>query len=247
MPPDPHHDARPRLLKLSGEALGTAEAIFDHGVVDRVCGELATAVRAGSRAAVVVGGGNILRGASVKGRLRVPARGDDMGMLATLINAVMLRDALERAGVGAAVVAPHAVPGIAAAYDQAAVAAALAAGSVVVFGGGTGHPFFTTDTAAALRGAQIGACEVLKASTIDGVYTADPRTTPGARRYERLDFDEAITRRLGVMDLAAFALCREAGIAVRVFDMRTPGAIAAAFGPNPPGTIVVPPAKESHV
>jgi uridylate kinase len=234
------HDQRPRLLKLSGEALGTAEAIFDHAVVDRVCGELSSAVRAGGRAAVVVGGGNILRGASVKGRLAVPTRGDDMGMLATLINAIMLRDGFERAGVTALVVAPHAVPGIAEAYDQGRVAAALAAGQIVVFGGGTGHPFFTTDTAAALRAAQIGACEVLKATTIDGVYTADPKKDRAAVRYDRLTFDEAIERRLGVMDLTAFALCRDARIAVRVFDLRTPGAIAAAFGPNPPGTIVVP-------
>ncbi|GDY13728.1 uridylate kinase [Planctomycetota bacterium] len=230
----------PRLLKLSGEALGTAEAVFDHAVVERVCGELAGAVAAGARAAIVVGGGNILRGASVKARLRVPTRGDDMGMLATLINAVMLKDALERAGAAAVVVAPHAIPGIAAVFDQDAVNRHLAAGTVIVFGGGTGHPFFTTDTAAALRAAQIGADELLKASTIDGVYTADPKRDPSARRLDRLSFDEAIAKRYGVMDLAAFALCRESKVAVRVFDMRTPGAIAAAFGTQPPGTLVHP-------
>jgi uridylate kinase len=161
-----------------------------------------------------------------------------MGMLATLINAVMLRDGLERAGARARVFAPHAVANVAERYERDAVVAALAGGAVVVFGGGTGQPFLTTDTCAALRAAQIGAGELLKASTVDGVYSADPRRDPAAHRFDRLTFDQAVEGRYGVMDAAAFALCREQRIPIRIFDGRAPGALAAVFGAQPPGTLV---------
>ena len=229
--------SKPRLLKLSGEALGAADGIFDYAVVDRVCAEVVS----GSRhqpVAVVIGGGNILRGASVKGRSDDPTRGDYMGMLATLINALALAEGVERAGGQALVVGPHLVPNVCIADDRALVMDALADGVIVIFGGGTGHPFFTTDTTAALRAAEIGAGELLKGSKVDGIYTADPKKDPTAVRFERLSYDQALDGRYGVMDTAAFALCRDQRIFIRVFDMTQPGQIAAALGPKPPGTLV---------
>ena len=229
--------AKPRLLKLSGEALGSREGIFDYGEVDRVSAE----VVAGSRhqsVAIVIGGGNILRGAMLKGRSVDPTRGDYMGMLATLINALALHEGIERAGGRSLVVGPYAIPNVCKAYERAQVVAALAEGIVVIFGGGTGHPFFTTDTAAALRAAEIGAGELLKGSKVDGIYSADPKKDPSAKRFERLTYDQALDGRFGVMDTAAFALCRDRHIFIRVFDMTRAGQIEAALGPNPPGTIV---------
>jgi uridylate kinase len=229
---------RPRLLKLSGEALGGGTGVFDQKEVDRVCAELVSGARGGAPVAVVVGGGNIVRGIDLKGRSTDPTRGDYMGMLATLINSLALRDGIERAGGACEVMAPYAVPNVARAYDRAAAVAALAAGTIVVFGGGTGHPFFTTDTTAALRAAEIGAGELLKGSKVDGIYSADPKKDPSAKRFDSLTFDQALAGRYGVMDLAAFELCRDRGVSIRVFDMTRPGAIAAALGPTPPGTLV---------
>lgn len=229
--------SKPRLLKLSGEALGADDGIFDYAVVDRVCAEVVE----GSRfqpVAVVIGGGNILRGATVKGRSADPTRGDYMGMLATLINALALAEGIERAGGRSLVVGPHAVPNVCVQYDRARVMAALADGVIVVFGGGSGHPFFTTDTTAALRAAEIGAAELLKGSKVDGIYTSDPKKDPQAQRFERLTYDQALDGRYGVMDTAAFALCRDQRIFIRVFDMTKPGQIALALGPTPPGTLV---------
>jgi uridylate kinase len=134
--------------------------------------------------------------------------------------------------------APHALPNVAQAYDRARAVALLDAGTVVIFGGGTGHPFFTTDTAAALRAAEIGAGELLKGSKVDGVYSADPKKDPGARRFDSLTFEQALAGRYGVMDIAAFELCRDQRVNIRVFDMTKPGAVAAALGPKPPGTLV---------
>jgi uridylate kinase len=231
--------AKPRLLKLSGEALGGADAIFDPEVIDRVCGELLAGAKR-APVAVVVGGGNILRGAEVKGRSDDPTRGDYMGMLATLINAMALHDGIERQGGRCEVVAPYRLPNVAHQYDRQEVMGWLESGTIVVFGGGTGHPFFTTDTAAALRAAEIGAVELLKGSKVDGIYTADPKKVPNARRIERMTFDQAVEGRYGVMDAAAFALCRDHQVTIRVFDMTAPGAIAAALGPDPSGTLVGP-------
>lgn len=228
---------RPRLLKLSGEALEATDGILDLAVIDRVCAELLAGAKR-APVAVVVGGGNILRGAELKSRAANPVRGDYMGMLATLINSLALCDGIERQGGACQVVGPHAIPNVAHQYDRAQVLAWLATGTVVVFGGGTGHPFFTTDTTAALRAAEIGATELLKGSKVDGIYTADPKKDPAARRLDRLTFDQAVEGRYGVMDAAAFALCRDHRIAIRVFDMTAPGAIAAALGSNPPGTVV---------
>ncbi len=231
---------RPRLLKLSGEALGADDGIIDDAELMRVCRELVAGASAAAPVAVVVGGGNIIRGANVKAVATDPTRGDYMGMLATLINALALKGGIERAGGRCEVVGPHAIPNVCRAYDRAQVLAWLAAGVIVVFGGGTGHPFFTTDTTAALRAAEIGAAEVLKASKVDGIYTADPKKDPTATRFEYLTFDQAIAGRYGVMDTAAFALCRDHAIGIRVFDMTVAGTISAALGDHPPGTLVGP-------
>lgn len=228
---------KPRLLKLSGEALGADDGIFDYVVVDRVCSELVEGGRH-QPVAVVIGGGNILRGATTKGRSSDPTRGDYMGMLATLINALALAEGIERAGGRSLVVGPHAVPNVCVAYDRSRVLEALAEGRIVVFGGGTGHPFFTTDTTAALRAAEIGATELLKGSKVDGIYTADPKKDPSAKRFDVLTYDQALEGRFAVMDTAAFVLCRDHRIFIRVFDMTKPGQISAALGANPPGTLV---------
>lgn len=229
----------PLLLKLSGEALGNDDGVLDHAGIDRVCGEIKAGLVAAPRPlALVVGGGNILRGGMVADRLADPKRGDYMGMLATLINALALKDGLERAGLQAEVVAPFAVPSTAHAYNRDQVHAWLAAGTIVIFGGGTGHPCFTTDTTAALRAAEIGAGELAKGSGVDGIYSADPRKDPAAERFETLTFDQALAGQYGVMDQTAFALCRAQNVPIRVFDMNRAGAITDVFGANAPGTLV---------
>src|SRR4051812_24583693 len=172
---------RPRLLKISGEALkGGSDGPLDPKEVDRVCAEVLDGARRGP-VAIVVGGGNIMRGAAHKAGAVDPTRADYMGMLATLFNAVALKDGFERRGGRCEVVAPHAVPNVAHGYDRAQVMAWLKHGVVVVFGGGTGHPFFTTDTCAALRASEIGAAELLKGSKVDGIYSADPKKDPAAK------------------------------------------------------------------
>jgi uridylate kinase len=231
--------AKPRLLKLSGEALkARSDGVMDAAEVGRICGEVLQGSKSGPPVAIVIGGGNIYRGNDGRGNSSDPTRGDYMGMLATLFNSLVLKDGIERAGGRCEVVAPYHLANVAHAYDRAQVMSWLGQGVVVVFGGGTGHPFFTTDTAAALRAAEIGASELLKGSKVDGVYTADPKKDPKAKRIERLTFDEAITGRYGVMDAAAFSICRDRQVNIRVFDMTAPGAIAAALGPKPPGTVV---------
>ena len=229
----------PVLLKISGEALcGDSDGIFDPAMLSRVASEIVPVVQAGQPVALVVGGGNIIRGKDIQHLDDPRGRADDMGMLATLLNAVALRAAIEHAGGKAVVVGPSLIPNVAIAQDRALVREYLQSGTVVVFGGGTGQPFFTTDTASALRAAEIGALLLLKGSQVDGIYDSDPAKNPDAVRYETLTFDEAISRRLKVMDTAAFALCSEQQIPIRVFDMHQPGSINAALGPNPPGTLV---------
>ena len=161
-----------------------------------------------------------------------------MGMMATLINALALKDGIQRAGGRAEVVAAYAIPNVAHGYQRAQVMSWLADGVFVIFGGGTGHPFFTTDTTAALRAAEIGAQELLKGSSVDGVYTADPAKDPQATRIDQLTFDEAIANNYRVMDQTAFALCRERNVSIRIFDMRDAGSISAALSDTPPGTLV---------
>jgi len=232
---------RPRLLKLSGEALGGTDGIFDPLAVARVCAEVVTGVAASSAGlGIVVGGGNIIRGNALKRGAIDPTRGDYMGMLGTLINSLALKDGIERQGGRAEIMAPHAMPNVALAYERARALTLIADGVVLIFGGGTGHPFFTTDTAAALRAAEIGAGELLKGSKVDGVYSADPKSDRQARRFSTLTFQQALDGRYGVMDLAAFELCKERGISIRVFDMTVAGSITAALGSHPPGTLIGP-------
>ncbi|MDA3961193.1 MAG: uridine monophosphate kinase [Planctomycetota bacterium] len=229
----------PLLLKVSGEALkASGDSILQAEMVDRVCGEIIAGASAEQPVAVVVGGGNIMRGASLAGGTEYPAVGDYMGMLATLINALALRDGIRRQGGSSEVVAAHAIPNVAHRYERDQVMRWLEAGTIVVFGGGTGHPFFTTDTTAALRGAEIGAAAVLKGSSVDGVYSADPRKDASATRFDHLSFDQAVAGRYAIMDQTAFALCRERHLPIRVFDMTEAGAITAALGDNPPGTLI---------
>ena len=228
------------LLKLSGEALATGSAGgIDAAAVARLAGEIAEARANGAELAVVLGGGNLLRGAQLAaaGLDRVTA--DQMGMLATCMNGLALRHALARDGIPAQAWSGLAVPGVLPAYDVAAVRAALDRQEVAVLTGGTGNPFFTTDTAACLRGLELGAEGVLKATKVDGVYTADPLTDAQAVRFDELDFDEALRRGLRVMDATALCLCRDHALPVVVFDMNAPRALTRIACGDKVGTRIV--------
>lgn len=214
------------LLKLSGEALMGPEAFgYDAATMAGIVAQIREVLDLGVEVGIVVGGGNLFRGASgaLSGMNRATA--DGMGMLATVMNALALKDALEAAGIETRVQTAVNIGHVGELFERDAAVRHLQAGRVVIFGGGTGNPFFTTDTASALRGAEIGADLMLKATKVDGVYTADPKKDPAATRYETLSFDEAIARNLGVLDTAAFALCREQGLPLAVFSIFKPGAL----------------------
>ena len=227
------------LLKLSGEALMGPDSFGYHadtmaGFVDQIREVVAAGVQVG----IVVGGGNLFRGATgaLSGMNRATA--DSMGMLATVMNALALKDALQQAGIDARVQTAVHITHVGEDFDRDAAVRHLAAGRVVIFGGGTGNPFFTTDTAAALRAAEVGADLLLKATKVDGVYTADPKKDANARRYEALSFDEAIANNLGVLDTAAFALCREQKLSLVVFNVFKPGALKRVVMGEDEGTRV---------
>ncbi len=214
------------LLKLSGEALMGPEAFGYHAeTLAGIVAQIREVHELGIEVAIVVGGGNLFRGASgaLAGMNRATA--DSMGMLATVMNALALKDALAAAGVETRVQTAVSIGHVGEPFERDAAVRHLQAGRVVIFGGGTGNPFFTTDTASALRGAEIGADLMLKATKVDGVYTADPKKDPKATRFDTLSFDEAIARNLGVLDTAAFALCREQGLPLAVFSIFKPGAL----------------------
>ncbi len=214
------------LLKLSGEALMGPEAFGYHAeTMAGIVAQIKEVHELGVQVGIVVGGGNLFRGATgaLGGMNRATA--DSMGMLATVMNALALKDALEAAGLDARVQTAVSIGHVGEPFERDAAVRHLQAGYVVIFGGGTGNPFFTTDTASALRGAEIGADLMLKATKVDGVYTADPKKDPKATRYETLNFDEAIARNLGVLDTAAFALCREQKLPLAVFSIFKPGAL----------------------
>ncbi len=241
MPPAPEPPVRLRrvLLKLSGEALMGPDAYGIHReTLERIAGEIAAVARAGVECACVVGGGNIFRGFSAAAAGMDRAQADYMGMLATVLNALALEEALGRQGASACVLSALRVEPVVETYDRRAALAHLAAGRVVIFAAGTGNPFFTTDTAAALRAAEIGAELVLKATKVDGVYDRDPVEHPDARRYEAVSYDEVLARRLAVMDATAIALLREQDIPVRVFSIHKPGALAQIVRGAPEGTLV---------
>lgn len=227
------------LLKLSGEALMGPDSFGYHAVtLSGFVEQIREIVTLGVQVGIVVGGGNLFRGATgaLSGMNRATA--DSMGMLATVMNALALKDALQRTGVDTRIQTAAHIAHVGEDFDRDAAVRHLEAGRVVIFGGGTGNPFFTTDTAAALRAAEIGADQLLKATKVDGVYTADPRKDPAARRYETLDFDEAIAKNLGVLDTAAFALCREQKLSLVVFNIFKPGALKRVVMGEDEGTRV---------
>jgi uridylate kinase len=201
-------------------------------------GQVREVVALGVQVGIVVGGGNLFRGATgaLSGMNRATA--DSMGMLATVMNALAFKDALQQAGVDARVQTAVHIAHVGEDFDRDAAVRHLEAGRVVIFGGGTGNPFFTTDTAAALRAAEIGADLLLKATKVDGVYTADPKKDASARRYETLSFDEAIANNLAVLDTAAFALCREQKLNLVVFNVFKPGALRRVVMGEDEGTRV---------
>jgi len=215
------------VLKLSGEALaGESEFGIDPAVVRRIGRDIVDSLAAGVEVALVLGGGNLFRGAALAETGLSRVTGDHMGMLATVMNALAFRDALTSLGVKSTVLSAIAIPSVVEGYSQHRAVELLADGQVVIFAGGTGNPFFTTDSAACLRGIEIGADLVLKATKVDGVYSADPLTHPDAIRFDRLSYDDVIAKDLRVMDLTAVCLCRDHQMPVVVFDMSSPGAVA---------------------
>jgi uridylate kinase len=234
---------RPRyrrvLLKLTGESLqGAGEGGIDWSAAQRVARELRDVAGLGVQLAIVIGGGNFWRGRTAQntGMDRIAA--DQIGMVATVMNGLALRDALEEAGASARVMTSLEIPRFAETFQRDRAIRHLNKGRVVIFAGGTGNPLFTTDTAAALRAAEVRADVLLKASTVDGVYDSDPRKNPKAKRYARLSFSEAIARDLKVMDTAAFSLCKDSGVRIIVFDSRRPGNIKRAVQGRDIGTLV---------
>jgi len=226
------------LLKLSGEALmGERPYGIDPVILHSIAGEVASVVRAGVQVAIVVGGGNIWRGrkeAAAQGMDQASA--DYVGMLATVINALTLQDAIERAGIPTRVQTAIAMQEVAEPYIRRRAIRHLEKGRVVIFGAGSGNPFFTTDTTAALRAAEIDAEVIFKATKVDGVYDADPKTHPQARRYDVLSYQDVLTHDLRVMDSTAIALCKENQLPIVVFDLTTPGNIYRVVQGEPIGT-----------
>jgi len=227
------------LLKLSGEALmGDADYGIDPKVTSRIAQEVLELVEAGVQVGLVVGGGNIFRGAGLAEAGMERVTGDQMGMLATVINALSLQDALERKGLNARVMSALKINQICEDYIRRRAIRHLEKGRVVIFGAGTGNPFFTTDSAASLRGIEIGAQLVLKATKVDGVYSADPMKDKSAVFLARLTYDQVIERKLNVMDTAAIALCREQNMPIRVFNMNKSGALMRVVMGEDEGTLV---------
>jgi len=227
------------LLKLSGEALmGDQEFGIDPAVVQRIAKEIAEAVNAGVEVGLVIGGGNIFRGVSLASGGMERATADHMGMLATVINALSVQDGLEKAGLAVRVMSALPIQQVCEDYVRRRAIRHLEKGRVVIMAAGTGNPFFTTDSAATLRGIEINADLVLKATKVDGVYSADPKKDPSATRYSRLTYDEVLQRQLGVMDLTAIVLCRDHNLPLRVFDMNKPGALMSILRGEDEGTLV---------
>ncbi len=229
------------VVKLSGEALMGAET---HGLepetLHRFAQDLKGAAGLGVQVAVVIGGGNFFRGLAGAEKGIERARADSIGMLATVMNALAMEGALEEIGQPARVLSAVAMPSQCQPYSRQAALAHLVKNRVILLAGGTGNPFFTTDTGAALRAAELSCDAVMKATNVDGVYTADPKKDPDARRYERLTHDEAIQKNLQVMDTAAFALTRDNKIPIVVFSVHEPGAIEAALLGRGRATYVMP-------
>jgi len=227
------------VIKLSGEYLAGSQPFgIDQPTVDRTAADLMAAQKLGSEIAVVVGGGNIVRGVQVSSRGVSRPTGDTMGMLATVMNCLALEAALERMGARVCTLSAFVMPEICELFTRAAAHNYLAQGRIVLLGGGTGNPFFTTDTTAVLRAAEIGAEAVLKATNVDGVYSADPKKNPSAKRFDRLTHAQAIEGGYKVMDATAFALARETSLPIIVFSIAEPGSIGAILCGTGRGTVV---------
>jgi len=228
------------VLKLSGEAFADREMEYgiDPAIVARVAEEISEVHNEGYQIGIVVGGGNIFRGVSSAAEGMDRANADYMGMLATVINALALRDALERAGSPTRVQTAITIQQVAEPYIRLRAVRHLEKGRIVIFAGGTGNPFFTTDTTAALRAAEISAAAVLKATKVDGVYDADPMTHSDATLLRNLTYMDAIQRQLGVMDATAITMCMDNHLPIRVFNMNRPGEIARAVRGEDVGTLV---------
>ncbi|WP_405234601.1 UMP kinase [Lentisalinibacter salinarum] len=227
------------LLKLSGEALlGSLDYGIDPEIIKRIAGELRDVRELGIEVGVVIGGGNIFRGAGLARAGMDRVTGDHMGMLATVINALALQDALERLGVYARVMSALQIHDVCEDYIRRRAIRHLEKGRVVILAAGTGNPFFTTDTAASLRAIEVGADMLLKATKVDGVYSADPVTVPDARRYSTVSFDQVLTDKLNVMDATAIVMCRDNGLPLRIFDLTRPGALLRAVRGEDVGTLV---------
>jgi uridylate kinase len=227
------------LLKLSGEALsGTADFGIDPKILDRMALEVKEIVDLGVQVGMVIGGGNLFRGASLHEAGMERVTGDHMGMLATVMNALAMRDALERANIATRAMSAIQMTGIVEQYDRRSALRYLNAGDVVIFSAGTGNPFFTTDSAACLRGIEIGADLILKATKVDGVYSSDPSLDSSAVKFDKLSYDEVIQKRLGVMDLTAICLSRDHHIPIKVFSMQRPGALLDNVVGKKDGTLI---------
>ena len=227
------------LLKLSGEALMGSDAYgINRQTISEIVGEVKSVVDLGVQVGVVIGGGNIFRGVAPGATGMDRAQADYMGMMATVMNALALQDAMKTAGMNARVQSALNIEQVVEPYIRGRAIRALEQGRTVIFAGGTGNPFFTTDTAAALRGAEIGAEIVLKATKVDGIYSADPKKDPHATRYDRISFNEAMQKNLAVMDATAFALCRDQKLPVNVFSIFKTGALKRVVLGEPEGTLV---------
>ena len=233
------------LLKLSGEALMGDEPFgIDAKVLDRMAQEIKELVELGVQVGLVIGGGNLFRGEGLAKAGMNRVVGDHMGMLATVMNGLAMRDALHRAFVNARLMSAIELAGVCDSYNWADAISLLKSGRVVIFSAGTGNPFFTTDSAACLRGIEIEAELVLKGTKVDGVYSADPVTNPNAKLFRRISYNEVLEQQLKVMDLAAFTLARDHNLPIRVFNMNKPGVLRAVIMGEEEGTLI---ANESVV
>lgn len=230
------------LLKLSGEALAAPDGYWLHPpTLAALAEDIARTIESGAEIAIVVGGGNMIRGARISAAGWIDrATGDSLGMMATVMNSLAIETALNAAGVPARTMSAVSMPTICETYARQPALHHLDKGQVVVLAGGTGNPFFTTDTAAVLRAAELRCDAVLKATQVDGVYSADPKKDPNATRYDRLTHDEAIARDLKVMDTAAFALARESRLSIVVGSLHPPSSIAGILSGEAPSTLVAP-------
>lgn len=227
------------LLKLSGESLmGAQKYGLSTEVLNQYAEQIRTVAAGGIQVGIVIGGGNIFRGLSGVSRGFDRVKGDQMGMLATVINSLALQGALESAGARARVLTSIRMEPVGELYTKAKALELMEAGWIVIIAGGTGNPYFTTDTASALRGVEIEAEVLLKGTRVDGVYTADPEKDPTATKFAEITFDEVYRRRLKVMDLTAFTMCKENDLPIVVFDMDTPGNLQKVIAGEPIGTVV---------